>query len=154
MKLRRSYLILTGCLLGLLAAWVVWPRDAKDDDQKFQQMVRSADWGWRLHSAEKHLPGTLVRLLHIPKLEKNYFQKADAQETALLASGYLTNTSIALTSLPSTATNEKSSLLEVQRRLRAGLRTDFLSFYIRSNHAIVTCRSRDLALVRTAIKNP
>jgi hypothetical protein len=117
-------------------------------------MVRSADWGWRLRSAEKHLPGALVRLLHIVKLESRYFAKAQAQEEALLASGYLTNTVVGITNLPATAADEKSRLVEVQRRVRAGVRIDFLSFYIQSNHAVVTCRSKDLALVRTAIENP
>lgn len=146
--------MLIGCLLGLLAAWVVWPPKPKDDEGNFRQMVRSADWGWRLRSAEKHLPGALVRLLHIGKLESRCFAQAQAQEESLLASGYLTNMAVGITKLPASATDEKSCLVEVQRRVRAGVRIDFLSCYIQSNHAVVTCRSRDLALVRTAIENP
>jgi hypothetical protein len=155
MRIRKSHLMLTGCLLGLLAVWVLWPAGRpKDDDQRFRQMVRSADWGWRLRSAEKHLPGPLVRLLHIPKLKSGYMEKAQAQEEALFASGYLTNANITITNLPVTSDDEKSCLAEVQRRLRARARIDFLSFYMRTNQAVVTCRSRDLALVWTALENP
>ncbi len=146
--------MLIGCLLSLLAVWVVWPRKANDDEQRFRQMLSAGNWGWRLRSAERRLPSPLVRLLHISHLKEKCLDKAQSQEEALFASGYLTKASISISNLPVTATNEKLRLAEVQRRLQAGIHADYLSFYMETNQAVVTCRSRDLPLVRAAIENP
>jgi hypothetical protein len=155
MRTRKSQLVLAGCLSALLAIWMLWPAGKeKGDDQRFRHLLRSADWGWRFRSAEKRLPSPLVRLLQVPRLRSRYLEKARVQEEALLASGCLTNTSVTITNLPVTAINEKQCLAEIQGRLRAGVHVDYLSFYMETNRAIVTCRSRDLALVRAAIQNP
>jgi hypothetical protein len=155
MKARKSQFVLAGFLLALFAIWFLWSTGKeKDDDQRFRQMLRSAEWDGRFGSAEKRLPSLLVRLLQIQRLKSRCLDKARVQEEALLASGYLTNASVTIPNLPVEATNEKSCLAEILRRLRAGVHVDYLSFYMESNRAMVTCRSRDLALVRAAIQNP
>ena len=155
MSRRKFQLVLFGCLLVLLVVWILTPaRRGTGDERRFRQMLHAADWGWRFRSAEKRLPSPLARLLHVADLKNRCMGKAEAQQEALLASGYLTNTSITITNMPSTATSEKSCLAELQRRLKAGAHVDFLSFYVQTNDVVVTCRTRDLVVVRTALENP
>lgn len=156
MRRRKFQIILVGCLLTMLAVWVLRSaREGTGDEHRYRQMLRAEVWGWRLNSAEKRLPGPLVRLLHIANLKKTYMGKAQAHEEALLASGYLTNASITITNLPPTATKEKSRQAEVLRRLRTGLRgVDSWFFYMKSNQAVITCRSSDVPLIRRAIESP
>jgi hypothetical protein len=127
-------------------------------------MLHAEEWGQRLRSAEKRLPSPLAGLLHVASLKNRYMAKAEAQREALLASGYLTNASITITNMPSTATNAKLCLAELQRRLKGGAHVEFLSFYsahvefssfyVQTNDVVVTCRSRDLIVVWTALENP
>lgn len=148
--------MLAGCLLAVLAVWVLGTAVKKTgDEQRYRQFLRAEDWASRLNSAQKRLPSPLVRLLHIANLQTRYEHKAQAQAEALLASGYLTNVSITITNLPPAATNEKSALVEVQRRLRTGLRgVDFWSLYMESNRAVIACRSSDLPIVRRVVESP
>lgn len=123
MRRRKFQLVLFGCLLVLLVVWILTPaRRGTGDERRFRQMLHAADWGWRLRSTEKRLPGPLARLLHVANLKNRCMGKAEAQQEALLASGYLTNTSITITNMPSTATSEKSCLAELQRRLKVRAR--------------------------------
>jgi hypothetical protein len=156
MRKRKFQIIFIGCLLAVLAFWLLRPpNQGTGDEQRYRQMLRAQGWGWRLNSAQKQLPGALVRLFRVANLKQTYVDKADAQAEALLASGYLTSVSITITNLPLTATNEKSSLAEVQRRLRSCLQGDaFCSFYMQSNQALITCRTSDLALFRRALQSP
>jgi len=155
MRRRKLHFALAGCLLVLLAVWMLLPpAKEKDDEQRFRQMVRTTEWGWRFHSAQRRLPTALARLLHLPDLRTSFMRKAETEEQALLTSGYLTNASVTISNLPTGAADEKSCLLEVQRRLRGGVHVDYLTFYMESNQAIVTCRSRDLAGLRAAIQKP
>ncbi len=155
MSKHRFKIIIVGCLLVVIAVWALRPHQSTiDDEQRFRQMLSAGNWGWRLRSAERRLPNPLVRLLHISNLKEKYLDKAQAHENALFASGYLTKASISISNLPATATNEKLCRVEVQRRLQAGAHADYLSFYMETNQAVVTCRSRDLVLVRAAIQNP
>jgi hypothetical protein len=155
MRKRKFQLVLFGCLLVLLACWII-PTAGRGtgDERRFRKMLHAADWGWRFRFAEKRLPSPLARLLHVADLKTRCMGKAEAQLEALLASGYLTNTSITITNMPSTATSEKASLAELQRRLKVGAHLDFLSFYVQTNDVVVTCRARDLVVVRTALENP
>lgn len=155
MRSRKFQLVFFGCLLVLFLVWILTPgRRGTGDERRFRQMLHAADWGWRLRSAEKRLPSPLARLLHVANLKNRCMLKAEAQQEALLASGYLTNASITITKMPSTATNEKSCIAEIQRRLKAGGHIAFLSFYVQTNDVMVTCRSQDLVVVRTALENP
>jgi hypothetical protein len=147
--------VLFGCLLVILAAWILSPAaKGTTDEQKYRRMRREDIWSSRLHSLRRQLPGYLVRLLDFTNLEKYYATKAHVKEQALLATGYLTNASITITNLPVTANNELSCLDELGRRLRARNHVEFVFFYFRTNQAVVTCRSQDLASVRTAIETP
>jgi hypothetical protein len=152
----KFQIILVGCLLVILAVCML--RDTGDgtgDERRYRQVLRAEVWVGRLNSAQKRLPSPAVRLLHIANLKKSYMDKAEAQAEALLASGYLTNASITITNLPAPAINEKSTLAEVQRRLRTGLRgVPSWSFYMESNRVVITCRSSDLAQIRRAIESP
>jgi hypothetical protein len=155
MRRPKFQLVLFGCLLVLLVVWILTPaRRGTGDERRFRQMLHAADWGWRLRSAEKRLPSPLARLLHVANLKNRCMGKAEALQEALLAAGYLTNASITITNMPSTATHEKSCLAEFQRRLKAGAHVVFLSFYVQTNEVVVTYRSRDLVVVRTALENP
>jgi hypothetical protein len=153
-KRRKYQILLAGCLLVVLAVLVLRPdRERTNDEQKYRQMLRAEVWGGRLTSAEKQLPGPMVRLFHVAEIKKSQIEKAQSRADALLVSGYLTNTWITITNLPVTATNEKSRIAEVRRRLRAGLGgVDSWAFYMESNQAFVTCRSIDLPHVRRAIE--
>ena len=155
MRKRTFRYALVGFLFALFAAWMLMPaRKATNDDQKFRQMLRAEAWGWRFRSAKKNLPGPVIRLLRITQLEQSNFEKAQLQEEALLASGYLTKASVTLTNLPLSATNEKACLVELQRRFHTSAQIDFLSYYVQSNEVMITCRSRDLTRVRSAIETP
>ena len=155
MRKHKLQLVLFGCLLVILAVWILTPTAMGTvDEQRYRQMRRASNWSSHLHSARRHLPGFLVHLLDRANLEKHYADKARAQEQALLSTGYLTNASITITNLPVTANNELSCLNELGRRLRAGDHVEFVFFYFRTNQAVVTCRSQDLPSVRTAIETP
>ena len=155
MRKRKVRYALVGFLFALFAAWMLMPAGkVTNDEQKFRQMLRAQAWGWRFRSAKKSLPSPVVRLLRIAHLEQSNFEKAQLQEEALLASGYLTKASITLTNLPLSATNEKACLAELQRRFHTSVQIDFLSYYVQSNEVMITCRSRDLPLVRSAIETP
>src|SRR6266853_2834474 len=100
MRRRKLQLVVLGCLLVLLGGWILRPAGKGTGEQRFRYMLRATDWGLRLGSAEKRLPSPLVRLLHIVNLKRSCMGEAQAQEEALLASGYLTNTFITITNLP------------------------------------------------------
>ena len=154
MRKRTFHILFVGWLLAVLAVWLLSPSRA-GDEQQFRQMLRAQSWGWRLQSAQKQLPNSLAKLFYLVNLKKTFMDKADAHAEALLASGYLTNAFITITNLPLTATNDRSRLAEIQRRLRPCLQGDaFCSFVIHNNQAVITCRSSDLPLFRHAIESP
>jgi hypothetical protein len=154
MRRRKFQIILIGCLLVIVGVLVLRPTDNRSDHDRYLQLLRTKDWRWRLNSAQKQLPGPLVRLFHIANLKKSCQENAQAQEEALLASGYLTNASITITNLSFAAVDEKRSMAEVSHRLRASLRGVNYSFYMESNQAVITCRTSDLILIRQAIESP
>jgi hypothetical protein len=100
MRRRKFQIILIGCLLAAVGVMVLRPADNRTNDDKYQQWLRTQDWGRRLNSAQKKLPRPLVRLFHIANLKKSCQEKALVQEAALLASGYLTNATVTITNLP------------------------------------------------------
>jgi hypothetical protein len=154
-RLDKLLLVPLGCLPVLLAVWILAFTEKEDDDERrFHQMLRAQNWGWRLLTTEKRLPGPLVRLFHIASFRRGCMYKAQAREEALFGSGYLTNTLVTITNLPASASSEKSLTAELVRRLRAGAHFDFLQFHVESNQVLVFCRSKDLALIRTAIQTP
>jgi hypothetical protein len=153
MSRHKFHLVVLGCLLVILAGWILSQAGkGTADEHRYRQMLRADNWSWRLRYVRRRLPGNLVRLLDSTNLEKYYATKAGIQQKALLATGYLTNASFAITNLAVTAT-ELSCLNELSRRLRRD-HAEFLFCYFRTNHAVVTCRSQDLACVRAAIENP
>jgi hypothetical protein len=156
MRRRKFQLLLFGCLLGVLAGWML-SQVAKGtgDEQQYRQMRRARHWSSRLHLVRKRLPDFLVRLLDTSNLVKHCEDKARAQEKALLATGYLTNASIIITNLPATATNYSSRAHELLRRLQARGRVEFVYFALPDDYqTVVLCRTQDVALVRTAIESP
>ena len=150
MRIRKSYLVLAGCLLALLVvSWQWTAGKGTGDDRRFQQMVHAWKWHWRFRSAETRFPGSLVRRLHIADLTTRYWRKGQLQQEALLASGYLTNTTLMITNLP--PGDDRSYRAEVRRRLLAGVRLEFWEFGMHSNQVGITCRSRDLPLIRAKL---
>lgn len=144
-------------MLALLTFWMVRPVGEKmSDEQRYREMLHREARISLLISAEKRLPGTLVRLLRIENLQRSYIDKDQAQENALLASGYLAKTSITITNLPLAATNDRLRRVEIRRRLQTGLRgVVFWSFYLESsNQTAVICRASDLDPVRRALETP
>jgi hypothetical protein len=99
------------------------------------------------------MPKPLVKLLQVSRLRTWFMAKAEAQEGKLLGSGYLTNASISMTNLTSIASDEKSYLAELQRRLQSR-HIEYITYSVESNNAMVTCRSTDLATIRAAIAGP
>ena len=80
---------------------------------------------------------------------------SSALQEALLHSGYLTNAVITITNLPLASVGDKAIYREIQRRLTTHLgRIEFWEYYMRSNQAIIMCRSIDLPRVRQAIESP
>jgi hypothetical protein len=156
MKRRKFEIILVGLVLAILAAWLLGGAGRGTvEEQRFRQMRRVMAWDLRLRSAEKGLPSPLARLLHVRNLQLNYMRKGQAQQKALLASGYLTTTTITVTNLSSTDTNEMSCRVELVSRLQAAARAHFLlGFLPQTNQVLIICRSMDLALVRRAIESP
>jgi hypothetical protein len=157
MRRRKFQLLLLGCLLVILASWILSPAaKGTGAEQEYRQMRRARHWSSRLHIVRRRLPSFLVRLLDTTNLVKHYEDKARSQELALLATGYLTNASITITNLPATATNYLSTLHELARRMRARRDVEYVYFYVVPNdyQAVVLCRTQDVALVRTAIESP
>ena len=176
MRRHKFQIVSFGCLLAILAVWMLRPAQDTGDEVRYRQMVHASVWGSRFESVEAQLPGSLVRLFHIASIKTRYIGEYKAQQEALLASGYLTNAPITITNLPPQshfavqppiAINEKSAgifaerqyeasaALVVERRLRTRLPgVDSWSFYMASNQAVVTCRTSDVALIRRAIQGP
>lgn len=155
MRIRKILLLRLGCLPVLLAIWILaFTEKEADDERRFHQMVRARNWGWRLYTTEKRLPSPLVRLFHIASFRTRCLDKAQAREEALFGSGYLTNTFFTITNLPASASSEKALNAEFVRRLLVGAHFDFLHFHVESNQVVVSCRAKDLALIRTAIQTP
>jgi hypothetical protein len=157
MRRRKFQLLLFGCLLVVLAGWILSPAaKGTGDEQEYRQMRRARHWSSRLHIVRRRLPGFLVRLLDTSNLVKQCEDKARTQQLALLATGYLTNATITITNLPATATNHLSTLHELKRRLGPQRHVEYVYFSVPANdyQAVVLCRTQDVALVRTAIESP
>jgi hypothetical protein len=157
MRRRKFQVLLFGCLIVILAGWILSPAaKGTRDEQEYRQMRRARRWSSQLHIVRGRLPGFLVRLLDTTNLVKHYEDKARTQQLALLATGYLTNASITITNLPATATNQLSRLHELARRMRARRDVEYVYFYVLPNdyQAVVICRTQDVALVRGAIESP
>jgi len=83
-------------------------------------------------------------------LMERYRSKAEAQEEALLGSGYITNVSITVTN----GSESKQNLSQITYRLRKALQgADVWSFHMASNQVVITCRTRDVPLCRQALKD-
>ncbi len=156
MKRRKFQFILVGLVLAVFAAWLFGAVGrGRGDEQRYREMRRAMAWDLRLRSAEERLPSALVRLLGVRNLQRSYMRKGQADQKALLASGYLTNATITVTNLSAAATNGVSCVREVLTRLRAAGQAHFLlGGGLHSNQAEIICRSEDLVLVRRAIERP
>jgi hypothetical protein len=176
MRRHKFQIVSLGCLLAILAIWVLRSAQDTGDEVRYRQMVHASVWGSRFESAEAQLPGSLVRLFHITNIKTRYIGEYKARQEALLASRYLTNALITITNLPphshftipppipisekaagifAERQYEASAALGVERRLRMLLRgVDSWSFYMASNQAVVTCRTSDVARIRRAIQGP
>ena len=156
MRRRKFQLLLFGCLLVILAGWILSPAGkGTGGEQEYRQMRRARHWSSRLHIVRRRLPSFLVRPLDATNLVKHYEDKARTQQLALLATGYLTNATITITNLPATATNHLLCLHELKRRLGARRDVEYVYFCVLNDHqAMVLCRTQDVALVRTAIGSP
>lgn len=157
MILHKFQLVVLGCLVVVIAGWIILspPGKGTGNDQRLSRMVRTENWGWRLLCVENRLPSPVVRLFHVDALRDRYKCEAQVINEDFLVSGYLTKALITLNKLPITPTNPASCWTEARRRLNAGVRIDFCRLIAwETNQVLVECRTRDLALVRTAIENP
>jgi len=157
MILSKFQLVVLGCLVVVIAGWIILspPGKGTGNDQRLSHMVRTENWGWRLLCVENRLPSPVVRLFHVDALRDRYKCEAQVIYEDFLVSGYLTKALITLNKLPITPTNPASCWTEARRRLNAGVRIDFCRLIAwETNQVLVECRTRDLALVRTAIENP
>ena len=152
---RKVKIVLVGCLLALVAFWVLSQlANSSGDERKFRQLVRAERWSSRIHSIERFLPLFLIEKLRLEPLRLGNEERGRADKDALLGSGFLTIASIPITNLPPVATDKHSTLLEVYRRLRVLRGIDYWSFHMQSNRAIITCLPRDLERIKAGVENP
>ena len=155
MNIRKLHFLLLGGLLVSFAVWALTSAKKGDNDErKFRRMVRESKWGYRLHSAENRLPGTLVRLCRIASLRQALLDNSNANEQALSASGYLVTAYFTVTNFPSSAGSDQLRVAEALRRFRLGVHVDLWGIGVQSNQLRIICPRKNVALIRTAIERP
>jgi hypothetical protein len=157
MNARNLQILLVGCLLVSLAAWMLTSaKRADNDERKFHRMVRESAWGYRLYSAENWLPRVLARVCRIASLREAWLADSRANEQALYASGYLATEWFTVTNFPASASSDQLRVAEAGRRLgpSALSRFELWALGAQSNQVMIVCPRKNAALIRTVIERP
>jgi hypothetical protein len=148
---RRGILTtVTVCVLATVVAWVLFPvRAAKTDTAKYERWKQTSHLFGRVMWCERHLPRNLVSLFHLSTLDQKYIDEHERLGEALVASGFLTNVTIAVAAAPTNATQ----FAQVANRLRKAFpgRNEW-EFWVRSNAVVVTCQPQNVLLCRQALQ--
>jgi hypothetical protein len=148
MSKRKIQMVVIAFASALLLLWCYrLSRPGGDAEAKYKGWQRSIHRYSMAHSVERRLPAGLVRFLRIPGIEQKYLDEHEALGQALVASGYLTNVSIAVTNPAS----RRSQLAACLRKAFQGSGNEW-EFYVRSNsEVVVTCLPEHVALCRQAL---
>ena len=119
----------------ILLLWMVRPfEDQNADEARCENWQRTAVMIARLQQAQNRFPSAFDQLLQLSTLRQKYETKHEGLEETLLASGYLTKTTIAVT-------NYTAHRGQFYLRVRKALGVDEpWAYQIRSNQIILTCR--------------
>src|SRR5437879_1339279 len=129
MSKRKIKMVVVACASAMLLLWVYRlsrPRDSAE--AKYEDWQRSIRRYSMAHSAERRLPSSIARLFRMNKIENAYLDEHEALRQTLLASGYLTNVSIAVTNPAS----RRSQLASRLTKAFHGEGNEW-EFYVRSN---------------------
>ena len=98
MSRRKRSIVFLVCLLACLVLWICHDSGENENDEvKYQNWAHNDGVRLRLKMWERQLPAPLAGILHWTGLAQKYERNAEAQEEALLRSGYLVRVSIAMT---------------------------------------------------------
>jgi hypothetical protein len=148
MRNRRAQIILVVSVLVLvLAGFFATTRSAKTDEARCRDLIHTGRLHGRVLAMERSLPSQLVRLLHLVDLEAKYYKRYDAEQQALVASGYLVEVPLLVTNRP--LLPEVNLLGKAFHRAGA-----FYSIrYASPNGVVVTCRPEDVIMCRKAVSD-
>ena len=120
----------------------------KTDPARYERWKQTSHLFGRAIWWEGHLPQSLLRPFHI---SQKYMDEHDKLEDALVASGYLTNVTIVVASVP---TNHVQ-WTQISDRLRKAFHGSdewVFGVYGHTNSIVVTCRPQYEVLARQAVQ--
>ena len=150
MSKRKRSIVFLVCLLACFFLWICHDSgESESDEVKYQNWVRTGSVRWRLVTWERRLPAPLAGILRRTGLARKYENNAEAQEEALLRSGYLVRVSIAVTNESKLNMNQVSaSLLKAIPKDAGGT-----YFWCDTNRIVITCRTQDVFLFKQALRD-
>jgi hypothetical protein len=147
-KRRNIFAIIAAGVLGILVFWVCLPASVGNTDaaryqrwQHTERLYRKAVW-WR-----NQLPQGLARLFHVSALPQKYIKEREKLTETLVASGYLTNVTVA--AAPTNSTQFTATIARIRKACQG---RDEWNISLLRNGVVITCRPQDEFQCRQAIQ--
>src|SRR3954470_22564060 len=116
MSKRKFCFIVSVLAVGILLVWLNFPaRDAKTDQEKFQRWKETMRLYGKANWWGRHLPRPIGSVFHLSARETEYLNEHECLGLTLLASGYLTNVSIAVPAVPTNAVQRAQAADRLRR---------------------------------------
>jgi hypothetical protein len=136
----------------MVVVWGLFPVGAaKTDEARFQRWKQTIYLFSRTIWWERRLPQSLVRLSHLSALDQKYMDEHQRLGDVLVASGYLTNVTIAVARVPTNGVQRAQIAARFRRQFKGREEWEF-GVYGHSNAVVVTCRPQDEVLSRQALQ--
>src|SRR5271170_4479723 len=137
MSKHRFFIIVSVCVLTIVVVWVFFPAGAaRTDEARFQRWKQTPHLFTRAIWWERHLPQSLVRLFHLSTFDQKYMDEHERLGDALVASGYLTNVTILVASVPTNGV-QRAQIAAQFRRVFQGRDEWEFGVYGHSNAVVV-----------------
>jgi hypothetical protein len=152
MSKRNSLIIVTSCLLTIVAIWLFLPVGVpKTDVARYERWKQTDHLCGRAIWWERRLPQSFARQFHLSALDRKYMDEHERLGDAMVASGYLTNVTIVVASVP-TNWVQRAQIAAQFRRAFPGHDGWEFGVYGHSNAIVVTCRPQYEVLSRRALQ--
>ncbi len=150
MSKRTLLIIIPGCLLAIIALWLVIPgRVPETDAARYKRWKGTLRWSERALWWADRLPRIIGRQLDLSARAQKHLQEHERLKEALLASGYVTNVVVEM-DRPMTNYVQRAQLARRLRKVSQGM--DDWEFLIASNAVFITCRTHYVSLIRQALQ--
>jgi len=144
--------IVTVCVVTIAVIWLFLPVGfPKAEPAKYERWKQTSHLVGRTIWWERCFPQSLVRLFHLSALDQKYMDEHERLGDALVVSGYLTNVTIVVASVPTNYV-QRAQIADRLREAFQGRDEWEFGVYGHSNAIVVTCRPQDEVLSRQAVQ--